>query len=71
MARVCRGKENVACKMRRYEKLDVASELVSDVLGFIRAIIDTSSMNNRLIPLRLFVAFLPTANYDLSSGGCS
>lgn len=64
VVQVCCSKENVARKVRRYEKLDVASELScpvesystrdSGVLEFIPATIDT-----------------PSARYYLSSGGCS
>jgi len=60
---------NVAHKVRRYIHLFVASELVSDVEGFISKGTHVASTNNRLIRLRRISAFLPLASLRVQSGG--
>jgi len=65
----CCIESNVAHKVRRYIHLFVASELVSDVLGFILAKTHVASTNNKLIHLWRISAFLPPASWRVSSGG--
>jgi hypothetical protein len=60
---------NVTHRVRCYIHLFVASELVSDVEGFIPTRTHTASTNKRLIRLRRISAFLPPESWGISSGG--
>jgi len=68
-AELCCTESNVAHKVRRYIHLFVASELVSDVEGFIPERTHVASTNNKLIRLRRISTFLPPASRGVSSGG--
>jgi len=68
---LCCIESNVAHKVRRYIHFFVASELVSEVEGFILAKTHVASTNNKLIRLRRISAFLPPASWGVSSGGFS
>ncbi|MCK4598275.1 hypothetical protein KAU37_00395 [Candidatus Bipolaricaulota bacterium] len=59
---LCRARDNVAHKVRRYIHFFVASELVSDVEGFILKRTHAANTNNRLIRLRRIPAPLPEAS---------
>ena len=66
---LCRIGSNVAHKVRRYIHLFVASELVSDVEGFIPERTHVTNTDNKLIRLRRISAFLPPASWGVSSRG--
>ena len=73
-----RFRENVAHRVRRYRKMDVASgpaclarekgRQVPDVAGFIPDIAHIARTNNKPIRLRRISAFLPPASCGVSSG---
>ncbi len=66
---LCRIRDNVAHKVRRYIHFFVASELVSDVERFVPDRVHVAHTNNNQIRLRRISAFLPPASWGVSSGG--
>ena len=63
-----RFRENVAHRVRRYRKMDVASGPVPDVTVVIPDIAHIARTNNKPIRLRRISAFLPPASWGVSSG---
>jgi len=67
---LCRTRDNVAHKVRRYIHFFVASELVSDVERFVANRVHVARTNNKQVRLRRISAFLPEASFRVPEALC-
>jgi len=68
---LCRARDNVAHKVRRYIHLFVASKHLSDVERFVPDRVHVARTNNKQVRLWRISAFLPPASFRVQSGGSS